>query len=396
VGLESCVLKVLTLLIDRRLKEWAAVNDVLPDSQNGFRETFRTHDNSFIVCAAVESTRAMGKTLFVAFIDLENAFPSTDLPNLWTKLYQAGVSGPIFDWCRMLYKKMSYIVRHAGAHSSSFKSLIGVLTGDTVSPALWNIYFADLEIPDDPDDVILDGRHVSHVEQADDVALLSTSTRGLQCKINHFLIWCCLNFTIISAIKSKWMAIGPLTGRLPVLYVAEEIIELVSSYKYVGLVFSSTHRHIFAMNYPIKAAKARNMANAMFAVDSMVGCLPPFEGICLYMAQIDPHLIAGCEVCLDVDMGLLGELKDVQHMFLRRLLGLNCRSLVDVLFTEAGVMPIQYRRVKLALKYLIYLLQLPPNRLAGLLCTSLWNSGMKGNLPGCLTSAMCFRNFLKQ
>ncbi|KAJ7020337.1 hypothetical protein C8F04DRAFT_900631, partial [Mycena alexandri] len=67
---------------------------ILPDSQSGFREKYRTHNNSFILRCA----RAEGKRLYVAFVDLTNAFnPFTDLPTLWVKLYAAGVSGPLFD-----------------------------------------------------------------------------------------------------------------------------------------------------------------------------------------------------------------------------------------------------------------------------------------------------------
>ena len=54
VGLECCLLKVMTLLIDRRLRAWAEENNVLPDSQNGFREGYRTHNNSFILRTAIE------------------------------------------------------------------------------------------------------------------------------------------------------------------------------------------------------------------------------------------------------------------------------------------------------------------------------------------------------
>jgi hypothetical protein len=36
VGLECCLLKILTLF-DGRLREWANANDIIPNTQNGFR-----------------------------------------------------------------------------------------------------------------------------------------------------------------------------------------------------------------------------------------------------------------------------------------------------------------------------------------------------------------------
>lgn len=120
IGLQSCMLKFLTLLIDRRLVEWMEDVDVLPDSQNGFRAHNRTHNNAFILRSAIETAHAQGKVLYVAFVDLENAFPSTDLATLWLKLQELGVGGPMFDWVRHMYRDMDYVVRMGSSCSNTF------------------------------------------------------------------------------------------------------------------------------------------------------------------------------------------------------------------------------------------------------------------------------------
>ncbi|KLO04485.1 hypothetical protein SCHPADRAFT_796585, partial [Schizopora paradoxa] len=97
IGLQSCFLKVLTLMIDRRLRDWATETRAIPDLQNGFRPGYRTHNNSFILKCAIDKAKAMNKPLYVAFVDLTNAFPSTNREALWWKLYCKGVRGPIFD-----------------------------------------------------------------------------------------------------------------------------------------------------------------------------------------------------------------------------------------------------------------------------------------------------------
>ncbi|KAJ7201049.1 hypothetical protein GGX14DRAFT_571622 [Mycena pura] len=38
-----------------------------------------------------------------------NAFPYTDVARLWVDLYAAGVSGPFFDWMRMVYARMVWL-----------------------------------------------------------------------------------------------------------------------------------------------------------------------------------------------------------------------------------------------------------------------------------------------
>jgi hypothetical protein len=102
-----------------------------------------------------------------------------------------------------------------------------------------------------------------------------------------------------------------------------------------------------------------------FAVKDSVGCLPPPQGIQLYLARIDPHLTFGCEVCLDVTHAHVSKLEDVQNEFLRQLLGLNRRSVLAVLFSETGIIPLRYRRLSLAIGYLTHLMSLPQNHLAG-------------------------------
>ncbi|KAJ7694974.1 hypothetical protein B0H14DRAFT_2173528, partial [Mycena olivaceomarginata] len=77
---------------------------------------------------------------------------------------------------------------------------------------------------------------------------------------------------------------------------------------------------------------------------------------------VDPYLIAGCEVCLDVEEKSLKLLEKVQLKFLRRMLGVGSRSMKAVLFSETGIWPIRYRRVYLALKNLCYWIGLDHDR----------------------------------
>ncbi|KAE9398119.1 hypothetical protein BT96DRAFT_778833, partial [Gymnopus androsaceus JB14] len=97
ICLESCMLKFVTLLIMRRVIKWADLRKLIPPSQNGFRKDYRTNNNAFILRCAIEKAKAMGKTLYVATVDITNAFPSTDRATLWLKLKMLGMSGKLFD-----------------------------------------------------------------------------------------------------------------------------------------------------------------------------------------------------------------------------------------------------------------------------------------------------------
>ncbi|KAF7354570.1 Reverse transcriptase domain-containing protein [Mycena sanguinolenta] len=360
IGLECCLLKCMTLLFDDRLREWGLVNKIVPPTQNGFQPKRRTDDNSFILRCAIDRARAEGKTLYVFFADMTNAFPTTDIATLWNLLYTAGVGGPWFDWIRMVYARMSYIVRSDGAYSAAFRSLIGLLTGDTASPGFWNVYAADLKLPVHDSDIRLNGRPVNQLEQADDEAMFSTEAWTLQAKMDYFYNWSCRKFMFISPPKSEGMIFGPLPAVLPVFRVGPDAVQIVPRHKYVGVWFTSTHHNIFAAHYAEKASKARRLANATFArVKSHLGSLPMKEGLQLYMSRVDCYLISGGEIALDVDSSLVDEMVEIQQSYLRRLLGLNSSSMLSVLYTETGQVPIKIRRLLRALSRLRYLLTLP-------------------------------------
>ena len=76
-------------------------------------------------------------------------------------MHKLGASGAVFDWMRMLYREMTYVVKRGAHHSDAFTSSVGILAGDTASPGLWNIYFSDFSIRDHSDDILLNGRPVS-------------------------------------------------------------------------------------------------------------------------------------------------------------------------------------------------------------------------------------------
>lgn len=140
IGLESCLLKGLTWLIDRRIRRWAEERKLLPWCQNGFRPGFRTNNNSFVLLSAIHTAKALNRPLIVILVDLKNAFPSVNQSILWRKLWDLGIRGPIFDIVRAIYRNMQYVVRLRDELSEPLASNIGILAGDPGSPLFWILY----------------------------------------------------------------------------------------------------------------------------------------------------------------------------------------------------------------------------------------------------------------
>jgi len=211
----------------------------------------------------------------------------------------------------------------------------------------------------------LAGIYITNLEHADDIILIATSPKALQEKMNTLAMWCSRNFMILNAIKSMIGIYGPLPLILPEFVLNGNPVKVSAENTYVGITLQSTSRNILKEHYSRKAGAARTVGNTIMGLQSVVGYLPPRDTRKLYLALMDPHLIAGCEISPDVDPSLLKLLEDVQHRFIRRcILRVSDTCLTVALFTETAIMPIHYRRLIITLKYLIYLLQLDDDQLA--------------------------------
>ncbi|KZP21397.1 hypothetical protein FIBSPDRAFT_671446, partial [Athelia psychrophila] len=272
----------------------------------------------------------------------------------------------MFDWLRTLYESLRYNVDMDDVLSEEFVSLIGILTGDSASPDLWNAYYGDFRPPMDPDDIMLGKELVCTMEQADDTVLVSFSPAGLQRRLVYTEGYSGKKFIDINVPKTRIMVDGPVPSSVnaATFTLNGKPIQFTNEYTYVGVTFASGYRNIFARHYEKKASSARAIANTLFSVETFVGSLPPLQGKQLYNSRVDPHLTCACEVVLDVDMNLLLPLQKIQHTYLQRLIGLNPKAMRAFLFSETGILPLAYRRVILALKYLRYILSLPADHLA--------------------------------
>ncbi|RDX40928.1 hypothetical protein OH76DRAFT_1302111, partial [Lentinus brumalis] len=266
----------------------------------------------------------------------------------------------LLDWLRWLYEHLEYVVKAEGTTTESFSALAGILIGDPASPILWILFLSDLVLDELPEDLTLAGRVVNHLEFADDSAIMTTSAQALIPKNLQFRQYCAGSFVEIGDPKSQAAVFGALPNEFPSLSVSDTPIAFVPTITLVGVTFSSTAHDVLKEHYVRKEKTARNMANSCLALEGFVGAVPPAILLSLYQARVDPHLVAGCEVALDVRPSALNGLERVQHTYLRRLLGLGPRSQRAPLFTETGIWPLRFRRAWLAVRYLAYLLRQQP------------------------------------
>ncbi|KAJ7760064.1 hypothetical protein DFH07DRAFT_691165, partial [Mycena maculata] len=230
--------------------------------------------------------------------------------------------------------------------------------GDPGSPHLWNLFMSDFILAHHPEDIELNGVPITNIEHADDILTACSCPSGFQMHLRDSQLWADDNGCETSKPKCLIQVFGPKQKTNPCFHLGGHYVQQVQKACYLGIWFETGTKFIWREQYRMKAKKATTAANVILGLERFVGTLPAWDMRTLYMARVDPYLIAGCEVCLDIQDKSLKLLEKVQLKFLRRMLGVGSRCLKAVLFSETGIWPIKYRRLYLALKNLCHLLGL--------------------------------------
>ena len=208
VTLLSTAGKILARVLLERLIP-AIAEEVLPESQCGFRANRGTTDMIFVLCQIQEKCREQNMALYAAFIDLTKAFDTVNREGLWRILGKLGCPPRFLSILQQLHIGQKGQVKHNGEFSDSFPIENGVKQGCVLAPTLFAVFFsmmlreakADLHegvyIRFRTDGSVFNLRrllsHTKTLEQlildllfADDCALLAHTEEALQTVVNRF------------------------------------------------------------------------------------------------------------------------------------------------------------------------------------------------------------------
>ena len=250
ITLISCVSKVMTKLLAKRISEAVRVADVLCDEQNGFRKGRSTVDNQFILNSLLEINKSKGLQSCLLFVDLKEAYDRVDRKLLLLKLRKIGFPDKVIEFIHRYYENDFIISQLEGAVTKKQFQSRGLRQGCNLSSILFIIYIMDLSIMLKMTGL---GCQISVIILcillfADDIILMANDMDTLG-KLKEVLVrWCELNRMQVSLSKTQVVTEDDSVE----LFLDEnnqEVIESVKSYKYLGILqyrtvmLTSRNRH---------------------------------------------------------------------------------------------------------------------------------------------------------
>lgn len=363
--------------------------DLLPESQCGFRRARGTVDLIFTTRQIQEKCREQHQDLFMAFIDLTKAFDTINREMLWDVLAKFGCPPKFVNILKLFHEGMMARVSIGDHESEAFNVCTGVRQGCVLAPVLFNVYLIcvttllrrDME---DAAGVIIDFRldgnlfnirkfqfktkltseHILELQYADDCALVAHTPEALQAALTatvnaYSRIGLNIN-TQKTEVLCQWNAAAP--PEQPIFYIQDNELTIVSDFKYLGSFISQDCNIDTEIQNRLRQASAsfgRLRERVFLNKDLNIK-----TKITVYQAVCISTLLYGCESWTTYSRHL--KLLEAYHIrCLQRILGISWRDRVphtDIL-SRTKCVSIEATVSHHQLRWLGHVIRMPEERL---------------------------------
>ena len=346
IALLDVVGKLVARVLQERLQKLA--EDVLPESQCGFRAGRSCTDMTFTIRQLVEKSWEHKGKVFFSFIDLKKAYDSVPREGLWTALRKLGVPDRTINLINSFHEGMKARVRVDGKLTDEIDVRNGLRQGCCIAPVLFNLYICTVferwnEKVSDVDGIGVkinykydekifrrytrnaQSRTLTECQFADDAALLATSRAGAVEGTEAYNQTCADFGLKVSAQKTKLMVSGRETAEddEEPIDMGEEEIGAVKEFPYLGSVVAASGRIDSDIDNRIaKASKAFGALRRAVFLDKNLTLRTKQK---IYQACVLSVLLYGAE-CWILLRKHKRKLNSAHHRCIRIILGISNRQ----------------------------------------------------------------------
>ena len=126
ISLISCVAKLYSSLLNKRITDYLENEEKLTDEQNRFRKERSCLDHVFTLDSIVRNRLEKKEDTFAAFIDFQKPFDSINRDKLLHTIYKYGIDGKMYFAVKSLYVSTEACVKINNLSTSWFEYKYGV------------------------------------------------------------------------------------------------------------------------------------------------------------------------------------------------------------------------------------------------------------------------------
>lgn len=350
ISLTCCMGKLFERMINNRLQNYLENKNLLVSYQAGYRKKRSTVDHLTLLEHHIQEAFRKREHLIAVFFDIKGAFDMTWRYAILNKLSHFGLKGKLPLLIKSFLEDRHFRVR-VGDHLSDVRVLEnGVPQGSTLSCTLFAVAINE----------ICKGvnQNIKKCLYVDDVAIFYSAkkvgdiTSTLQPAINTII----QNGEKVGFQFSKEKTKCVHFCRLrkphydPLLYLKENVIECVDSFKFLGLIFDcklTWKKHIELIN-----TKCRQSLNILKVLAHTKWGADPQSLLMIYKTLILSKIDYGSIAYSSARKSLLDILNKIQNLGIRYCLGAFPTTPIQSLHCESAIIPLEIRRKILMTTYL--------------------------------------------